>query len=88
MRVRDPMVLGVKMVAVVCMRVSARSSLAFRAAPSASPIMSPMPELPRVGLLKLSVSLLPWPICPEKAGARPKSGKLEVAWASRMYWRR
>ena len=71
------MMLGVKMLAAVCMRVSARSSLASRAAPRASPIMRVMLAFPGLGMLKLSMSLLPWPICPQKAGVSPNCGNLE-----------
>ena len=79
---------GVNMLAVVCMRVSANALLVSRAAPRASPIIRLTPALPGVGVLKLSSSLLPWPICPEKAGVRPKSGSSEMACAPRIKWRR
>ena len=52
------MVLGAKMVAVVCMRVLARSSLASRAVPSAWPIMRLMLASPGLGMLKAQLELV------------------------------
>ena len=75
------MVAGAKWVVVVCMRVSARSSLASMAAPSSSPIMRMMPASPEFGLPKLIMSLLPWPSLPQKQGVQPKYGNSEWVWA-------
>ena len=56
--------------------------------PESLAIMSPMLASPGLGMLKYSSNLLPWLICPEKTGARPKLSLSQSTWAWWISWRK